>query len=467
MSRPVTVTLIKPVDSFFQNSTSNNSAPFGDFEYNAGNSCYVVADSSPGFNFGTGDFTVECYILTYDSGVLWDFRDGTGQNRLNLRQSNDNGTRYEIYIGETLILTSSGKRNGPGIAVVRKDGVISLYVRGILDNSVANTTDLTAGPFTVAADYNGANVGNYGVQFDEVRISNVARYDQSYPLAISSFVDDGDTQLLLAAQGPEYSEEVYDDARFTNTRNAVSTSLGGNSNISTAQSKFGGASLYFNNGFLTVSSYDQTWSDNELTIEGWVRFPKAVSDNPNGFVIWFTDNQGSYFAFNSVPLDGNSGGCSLNAMGARSRFDWYPNVINQWYHVALTRDSSDDFHLFVDGVEKAVGYGTGNASGTFIQDSDMLWGRWSDGSGYAAAEYYMDDIRLSSVNRYSSNFTSPTAALVNDYDTAYLLHTDGDNNSTVISDDTTAPPKTLSAPTSPNASNITGVSATLNWSEGV
>ena len=263
---------------------------------------------------------------------------------------------------------------------------------------------------------------------DEFRLSSVNRYAANFGAPTAEFVNDNDTAFLFHAEGADGDVSLDDDTALNQTRTPVTVNTGGTANISSVESKFGGSSLYFNNGYLDVTDFDSNFSDGEFTIESWVYLPKPVIDNPNSFVVWFTDTAGSYFGFNSADLDGNFGGSSLNVNGVRTRFDWWPNVVDTWYHVALTRDTSNNFHLWVDGVEKAVGYGPGSGSGTFIKNSKMVWGRWATSNTYAAAEFYIDDIRVSNVNRYPTSFTPPTVAHINDYDTSYLINADSDLN---------------------------------------
>jgi len=53
--------------------------------------------------------------------------------------------------------------------------------------------------------------------------------------------------------------------------------------------------------------------------------------------------------------------------------------------------------------------------------------------------WHIDEFRISQSVRYTADFTPPTAAFVNDADTAFLLHMDGADGSTTFNDDNFVP----------------------------
>ena len=445
MSRPLSVTNF---NNQISHTNQVNAAEVAGFLFNVFGNGQLSTVSDPGFNFGTGDFTVELTLSPANNQItIVDFRDNTGQDRLRVDLGANNN--ITVYNGETLLLTSTNPVNAfyediaPHVAVTRESGVIKIWIEGALQGSVANTTNFTQGPISVAASYNRST--QYDGTFGEVRVSTVARYTSAFTQPTTMHVDDSDTSLLLHSDGPNNSTSIVDDASNqapTGTRSAAAATFNNNAIVSTAQSKFGSSSVYLDgvdNTSITVASYDQTATSNEFTLDTWVRFPVQPSAMANGFAVWFItvgDTAGRMFS--TVSSDPGAGaGLAVDAAGERIRWSWNP-ALDQWYHMVLTRDSSNVLHLYIDGVEPTVMSGNTTYTGNFFT-GDLRFGQWNSGF-YAPSEFYLDEFRLSSVNRYPANFTSPTSAFVNDTDTAFLFDAEGANNSTSIDDDTSIPP---------------------------
>ncbi len=107
---------------------------------------------------------------------------------------------------------------------------------------------------------------------------------------------------------------------------------------------------------------------------------------------------------------------------------------NQWHHIAATRNATTgQLRLFVDGQQDASGSGpTGNASyrngrSTSNPSSDpylVLGGEKHAFAGYPWYAGWLDELRLSTSVRYTSNFTRPSAPFNTDAQTAALYHFD-------------------------------------------
>jgi len=216
------------------------------------------------------------------------------------------------------------------------------------------------------------------------------------------------TKLLLPFDGVNGATTTSDSSN----RNATVT-FNGNASLSTAQSKFGGSSCYFDGTGDSVSISDTYWNtainSGDFTIELWVRF---------------TVDEISYFLTNRPSGSGNMGWglqryASSNLQGQiilwrRDSSGWqYINYSqgtrttiseDTWYHVAVTRNSNT-WKLFLNGtVEDTV---TNSNSIVASTDGELIMG------GDSTANYdltgYLDDIRITSgIARYTSNFTAPT-----------------------------------------------------------
>jgi hypothetical protein len=213
-------------------------------------------------------------------------------------------------------------------------------------------------------------------------------------------------------------------------RTAKTVTAGGNAKISRAQSKFGGSSALFDgtSDYLSVAaSSDFQFGTGSFTLEAWVR-QSARSDQ---MVIFDTRNSG------------NTSGGFILYVRADNVMELYWNsayassanplpTVNTWYHVAVSRSGSA-LKVFVNGTSVISVTDSQNHSSTgplIVGQDFQLTG--TPGNSWNG---YMDEIRVSNSARYTANFTAPTAAFINDVNTLVLLHCDGDNNTTVFTDD--------------------------------
>jgi hypothetical protein len=108
--------------------------------------------------------------------------------------------------------------------------------------------------------------------------------------------------------------------------------------------------------------------------------------------------------------------------------------INTWYHVALTK-SGATLAIYQAGTActSNISFGTMTSAKTLFVSGTNYLGSWNNSSNFFNG--YIDEIRVSDVVRYTSNFTPPTSAFVNDADTVLLIHADGTNGQTTFTDD--------------------------------
>ncbi|MCB9914596.1 MAG: metallophosphoesterase [Planctomycetes bacterium] len=162
-----------------------------------------------------------------------------------------------------------------------------------------------------------------------------------------------------------------------------------------------------------------------LTLEAWVR-----ADEPRERMALMAKTQGSAFGIflrdeghdapgafvhsQALPPAGRPGYASVWADGG---FPW-----GRWAHVALSWDGAVA-RLFVDGALR----GEAPAPGPLTWNDLPLWiGADPDGSGRPTSflKGELDEVRLSSVARYTAPFTPERGWLETDADTVLLLHLD-------------------------------------------
>lgn len=221
-------------------------------------------------------------------------------------------------------------------------------------------------------------------------------------------------------------------------RPAVTVTAGNNAQVDTAQSQFGGASLYLdgNDDYLQVGDFatekflDSFANGSTWTIEYWAR-PQSTSGFELHFGNWGgsstrcfflgTDN-GTQGVFYWVDSGGTIDTSTIGKIsGALTR--------DAWNHVALTNDGTN-FNYFTNGVRRKVGT---NDSIRAQAEATRIGASATNAEDYLG---HFDEFRVSDNVRYSgSTYTVPTAAFTNDENTLLLLHMDGADASTTFTDD--------------------------------
>jgi hypothetical protein len=212
--------------------------------------------------------------------------------------------------------------------------------------------------------------------------------------------NDSYTKLLLHCDGANGSMSFPDASGSAHTVTA-----NGNAQVSTAQSKFGGASAAFDGSgdYLSIpDSNDWDFGSGDFTIDCWVRVTtvtskrhaiaiKASSAVVTSWALYIVNNQ---FEFNASTNDSTWNVINALLFGSIST--------NTWYHVAVTR-SGDTWRFFQDGVQQT----STTASGALSANANVVQ---IGGNGFV--DHYLsgwiDEMRISKgVARWTSNFTPP------------------------------------------------------------
>lgn len=160
-----------------------------------------------------------------------------------------------------------------------------------------------------------------------------------------------------------------------------------------------------------------------FTIEAWV---KRNADNQT-YQAFISDANRQYSqAMSTLFVDGGNQACS----GASDQFAYFEKATNDtqcsgvtatvgtWYHVAITRESNGTRRIFINGALRNTKNNTAiptDSNGAFTL------GR----AGDSPLEYFagnLGEVRVSTVARYTTNFTPPTAPFASDVSTILLYH---------------------------------------------
>jgi hypothetical protein len=213
--------------------------------------------------------------------------------------------------------------------------------------------------------------------------------------------------LLLHGNGTNGSTVITDSSGSPKTVTAV-----GNAQISTAQSKFGGASIAFdgNGDYATtphLSALDL--SSGDFTIEAWIYHVARPSSgfqhiiNKDGIPALSYAAYAIYVGTTGELIAAIGNGTGTNPTESTYTFGVVP--LATWSHIALTK-SGTTIRTFLNGT--AV---TAQAQGTAMINGskDLFIGYFQSGASAAYFNGYIDDLRITKgVARYTSNFTPPT-----------------------------------------------------------
>jgi len=191
--------------------------------------------------------------------------------------------------------------------------------------------------------------------------------------------------------------------------------VSGTAQLSTAEKKFGTASLLLDgtDDFVT-SDENIDLSSGDFTVDMWIR-PTSVTGYKGLWQSGTSSLLNVYLIGNQV--QGVVGG-STTLFLSSTRIS-----ANVWTMISVEREGNVH-RLYINGVLE-------QSSSTANRPDD---GVFSIGkNGFGDFNGYIDETRVSTVARYSgSSFTEPTTAFLLDTDTTALLHFDGANGSTTI-----------------------------------
>ncbi len=218
-----------------------------------------------------------------------------------------------------------------------------------------------------------------------------------------------DVSVLLRGNGTNGST-VFTDSKGTYAWSVTGTT-GTAPTISTAQSKFGGASMYFPSGRGIQSNANLSLGTGDFTIEFWAyRTGDAGRPSPivatNGWILG-GNMSGFYTAgYRFSPYEWCT--VTANNCGAYGRMTQTGsnyNVYNTWQHIALTRQGNT-YRWYVDGVRVVEGTQTQSWNLDYGQ-ADL---KVTIGAGWIG---YIDDLRITKgVARYvGASFPLPTTEL--------------------------------------------------------
>lgn len=202
-----------------------------------------------------------------------------------------------------------------------------------------------------------------------------------------------DSNALIVAHmdGTDEAQVFTDSSQYARTLTAASTAR-----TDTSQFKFGVSSCLLDSGAAYVSAAsaaDLAFGTGDFTFDCWVRF---ISVPGVAQYIWAQDGVNTYVYLNAT------GFVTAWAASTYATQAWSPST-GTWYHIAMVKSGSNIYH-FVDGTQ--IGSTITGVTGSSAQSQFVI-------GAYPAGGYFngwMDEVRVSNVARWTSNFTPPTEA---------------------------------------------------------
>ena len=368
-----------------------------------------------------GAFTMEGWVLpSLDGYGLF----GVGEAFF----TTDASHQLRLWAPETgqYTILSSGYSAGTWVHVAYVRDAQGLVWRTYL-NGVLATSGTFATPTSYGSSLSGLTIGAYaigasytanGCPLDDLIVTAAVKYTTDFtPRARGNAFDASGPSgvvLLLHGDGANGSTTFTDSSTYGHTV----TASGSEASISTAQSKFGGASIHITHAAvmsdLTVGPHDAlAMGTGDFTAEAWVYVDVGVNILPSetsifGDFLWSSGYQGGWVV--EVIVDGSVMLRYNGSLYGYSILSTEPGLVagNTWCHIATSREAGVQ-RLFVDGVLRAT---VANTKDYTPGRPFVVGSRRSDGVSVTLLNGYIDDLRVTKgVALYTGNFTPPTAAL--------------------------------------------------------
>ena len=418
-SSPLTITVngSPSVQAFspFNPTSSWSAATNGGSGYFDGNGDYLTVPDSAAWNMGSGDFTAECWIyltsFANEAMIMGQWSGDVGGTTLNwalmlssgstgylrfITSSNGSSVLFDLSTSSTsFTLTLNTWQH---IAAVRSGNTFTIYVNGVSRATTTNASSLydATNNFTVGAESNTPTQYFTGYIGSLRLVKGTAVYTSNFTPPTAPVTNITNTSLLL-----NFTNAGIYDATSKNDLETV-----GGAQISTAQSKWGGSSMYFDGTGDWLKSPANIFIEGTeaFTVECWMNLSNVSSTK--GIIVGLGSN--SFGLRVGQSYLGNVNGLNIVKSGVGD-LDYcsFTFATSTWYHIAVCR-SGTTIYFFVNGQQQTT-QGSGAGSFSFTKPTSFYVGCNNDTNENFAG--YIQDLRITKgYARYTTNFTAPTAA---------------------------------------------------------
>jgi hypothetical protein len=365
----------------------------------------VASNTNAALSLGTSDFTYEAWV--YPTAFV------SGSSVIGVQtQTNGSATNgFALYLTNTgapgvLAAASSGNYavNFTGtaiplnawthLAVTRSGNTFTLWRNGVSDGTATSSVTITQDSTSAYGGWNTGGSpqtgqGHNGYIVDRLTKSG-ALYSTTFTPPSAPFtttVSAGTVSLLCSMT----NAGIIDNAEMNNLETV------GNAQISTAQSKFGGASMAFDgsgDSLIAPANAIYSFGTGNFTFECWL----YINSLPGGVAGIFDTGTGVnasrfsvvLYSSGKIYVDNNTNLLISNTSLAAG----------QWYHIAVVREGTgtSQTKMFINGVLDVSGTVSTNFS-----SSNCRVGQTIDNFSLNG---YIDDLRITKgFARYTSTFT--------------------------------------------------------------
>jgi hypothetical protein len=391
-----------------------------------GSGDYLSIPATGDMLFSSQNFTWEAWIYpttlsaSYRITLMGNARASAGGDygmHLQVKKNATNQTMFSAWANENGSIGSTLNLNQWNhIACTRVGTTVEIFVNGIKGTTGSCATSITSHTaFLIGTVFqNDGYANDYTGYIDSLRLTRgVVRYTANFnpetdtylaiPAPTSPDPHANNVVLFLKGDGTNGSTNIVDSSPSPKT-----ISVFGNAQISTAQSKYGGSSLYFdgtNNCFIgTPADSIYTLGSSNFTLEMWIR---PFTANPNGILGW---NNSATFQ------SGGTGNPVYSDFGGKFSFwrqyggvnNLQQLIVNVWQHHALVRDGNN-YRWYLNGILTMSFTNSETLTG-----SRICIGTQALSPPYVGfAQFYLSHLRLTKSVRYTANFNPETDTYLN------------------------------------------------------
>lgn len=397
------------------NVTQGSFSPYGSnwSNYFDGTGDYLTTPSNAAFGFGTGDFTVEGWIL--GSGRFTFFGTGAVDGLL---VNGGPGTTITCYDPSAGTLSGTYSPSAwTHVAVSRQSGTLRFFINGALQSS--GTSSQNWPTQVIQIGYGGSSYGNFftGYISNFRVVTGTAVYTANFTPSTSPLTAIAGTSLLTC-QSNRFVDNSSNAFAITRSGDVRVQKLSPFSPAAAYLAPTDGASLYFDgsqDNLLYTNNAAFDVGAGNFTMEGWF----YQTSNAGSQALMAKYGTSASLASFSIEIGGANFAAYMNWSGGVVVLPSASAPLNQWNHWVVQRNGAN-FESYLNGVR------LGTIAAQTVRTTTVDFSVGTLGPTYTGTWSffgYMSDVRIvKGTAVYSgTTYTMPTAPLSAITNTVFLL----------------------------------------------
>ena len=301
-------------------------------------------------------------------------------------------------VNSSYALASDGTATTVTITASDPEGLpITYSIASDTSGNIATVTQ-SSNVFTITPSTDSANAGTFSLTFRASDGVNIATAVSEFTLQFN-VLNSNYTTALITTNGSTGVNTTFTDS----SSNSHTITVNGNVNQSSfSPYRSGGYSAYFDgtDDFIEGPAVDLMGSG-AFTVECWAYIKSTTSSYTDAFLAQYQSNQKFIFGVKSDVVRVWMGGTEVR-VGTT-------NIIGEWHHIAIVRDSNNSCQLYIDGVAEGAAFTNTTDFSTSLENFEI--GSWDNGAG-SDLDGYITDLRVvKGTAVYTAAFTPPTERL--------------------------------------------------------